>query len=148
LKLFIGADHAGFALKEALRKKFSNRLDLVDLGTDTEESCDYPDIAKELCLNVLKNPKSLGLLICGSGIGMAIAANKIAGIRAACVSEPISAGLARQHNDAQVLCLGARIISEDRAVECLEAFLRQTFDVQHHRHQLRIDKISKLEKNS
>lgn len=148
MKLFIGADHAGFDLKEALKKKLSGTLELIDLGTDSTESCDYPDIAADLCHEVLKNSDSLGLLICGSGLGMSMAANKIHGIRAACVSEPISAGLSRKHNNAQILCLGARIISEDQALKCLNAFLNESFDHQHQRHQQRIDKISKLEENS
>jgi len=155
--IFIASDHAGFELKEKLKKYLSERAaaskvsaasndGLEDLGTDSADSCDYPVFAEALCKRVLENENALGVLICGSGIGMSIAANKVKGIRAAVVSEEKSAALAREHNKAQVLCLGARIIDFQKAKECLEAFLTARFDESNPRHQRRIDAIAGIEK--
>jgi len=145
--IFIGSDHAGFELKARLLTYLQSKgIAVGDKGTNSSESCDYPQFAKVVCDAVLANPGSLGLLICGSGIGMSIAANKVRGIRAAVVSDPISARLSREHNDCQVLCLGARIISAEKAIECLEAFLGAKFDTQNPRHQRRVDQMSEMEK--
>lgn len=146
MKLFVGADHAGFDLKEYLKKQFSSRVEMIDLGTHSTDSADYPDFARMVAEAVLSNENSLGLLICGTGIGMSIAANKIKGIRAACVSEEKSARLAREHNNAQILCLGARIVSEEKAALCLESFLNADFESEHPRHLRRIQKLHNFEK--
>lgn len=145
--LFIASDHAGFQLKNRLRDELKGQgVSIEDLGTNSEESCDYPDFAEKLAVKVLEDSENKGILICGTGVGMSIAANKIKGIRAACVSESKSAEMSRKHNKAQVLCMGARIISFETALECTNAFLKTEFDGEHPRHQKRIDKITSLEK--
>lgn len=146
--IFIGADHAGFKLKQSILKKFQDEIDLTDMGTNSEESTDYPIWAAHVCDKILRNPGALGILICGTGIGMSIAANKVTGIRAAAVSEAVSARMAREHNDAQVLCLGARIISSRKAFECIRAFLSARFDTSHPRHKRRLELIARLEVGS
>ncbi len=148
MKFFVGADHAGFELKRHLIDFLKNKsISVEDFGTNSSESCDYPDFAVRVCQSVLKTPGSLGLLICGSGIGMSIAANKVRGIRAAVVSDEKSAALARQHNNAQILCLGARIVNAETAERCLDAFMTAQFESSHLRHQRRIDLITKIEEN-
>lgn len=145
----IGADHAGVELKRQLIDFLNVRgLQVSDEGTHSSDSCDYPLIAEDLCKKLLEGGKDdLGILICGSGIGMSIAANKVKGIRAAVVSEAQSAALAREHNNAQVLCLGARIINTAQAQACVNAFLNAKFASDHPRHQRRIDQISQIEKD-
>jgi len=143
--LFMGSDHAGFSLKQALIQKYQDRIELNDLGTNSEESCDYPDYALKVAEAVKRTPDSFGLLICGTGVGMSIAANKVCGIRAACVSEEKSAEMARKHNNAQILCLGSRIIDIETASKCLDIFLSTSFDSGHERHQRRLQKIQKIE---
>jgi ribose 5-phosphate isomerase B len=144
--LLIASDHAGFELKVQVLAHLKGRLSTEDLGTHSTESCDYPLFAKKLVQRLNSLPDALGLLICGTGVGMSIAANKFKGIRAACVSEPKSAQLSREHNNANVLCLGARIVDFKRAAECLEAFLSAKFDLSSPRHQRRIDEITSFEK--
>jgi len=145
--IFIGADHAGFELKEKLKTHLLSLGQKVeDYDTNSSDSCDYPLYAQLVAEKVRDNAKALGLLICGSGIGVAIAANKIHGIRAATVSEEKSAGLARTHNDCQVLCLGSRIIDFDKAKLCVDAFLNAKFEADHPRHQRRIDLMAKIER--
>jgi len=141
--IFVACDHAGLDLKKAIIAKLP-KLNWQDLGTDSAESVDYPDYAKRCAEKILENPAALGLLICGTGIGMSIAANKIPGIRAAAVSEAFSARMAREHNEAQILCLGARVVDVDQAVECLEAFLNAKVDSSE-RHARRVAKIMRLE---
>ena len=123
--IYIGSDHAGFDLKAKLLAMYGN---FADLGTYSSESCDYPIIAQKLCSEVLKAPaENLGILICGSGTGMAIAANKIAGIRAAnCWNREI-ARLAKSHNNANVLCLAARFLDFNEVVEIIESFINTPF---------------------
>jgi ribose 5-phosphate isomerase B len=146
MKLFIASDHAGFELKAQLTQRFQKEYEVQDLGTDSKESCDYPLFAKKLSEALLKDSGALGLLICGTGVGMSIAANKIHGIRATCVSEPLSARMSREHNQANVLCLGARVIDINKAEECLRAFLNAKFDTSNPRHQRRVEQINELEK--
>lgn len=134
MDIFIASDHAGFRLKEFLKKSFR----LIDLGTDTEDSCDYPIFAKKLAEKI--NEENRGILICGTGIGMSIAANRFSHIRAALCTNEAMAELARQHNDANVLVLGARIIFEDTALKCVEKFLSTDFEGG--RHQRRISLIN------
>jgi ribose 5-phosphate isomerase B len=142
-KLFIASDHAALALKSRLIALAPN-AEWEDLGPSDATSVDYPDYAEKLCQAVLKHPGALGVLLCGSGIGMSIAANKVDGIRAACVENPVSARLAREHNDAQVLCMGARFTAPEYAAEILSAFLSAKFAGG--RHQGRVDKIQRLER--
>lgn len=145
----IGADHAGVELKRHLVSFLKSQgLQVVDEGTHSSDSCDYPLIAQDVSKKLLEGSKEdRGILICGSGIGMSIAANKVKGIRAAVVSEPQSAALAREHNNAQILCLGARIIDAARAEACVTAFLNAKFASDHPRHQRRIDQIAQIEKD-
>ncbi len=145
-KVFIGSDHAGFELKQKLIERFQKLVIFEDCGTNSTESCDYPVFAKAVSEKVLKSPGALGLLICGTGIGMSIAANKVKGIRAACVSEAFSAKMAREHNDAQILCLGARVIGEEKAAESFKAFLDAKLDTTNPRHQRRIELMKEMEK--
>lgn len=144
--IFLASDHAGLELKNSLVEYLKKNRELEDLGTFSAESTDYPDYAARCCEKVLSRKGSFGILICGTGIGMSIAANKFKGIRAAAVSEELSARMAREHNHCQILCMGARVISVEKAVECVEAFLGATPD-NGERHLRRIEKIHQLEKN-
>lgn len=136
----IATDHAGVALKQALLEVI-HALGYVplDLGTDSEASVDYPDYGDAIAHTVLDGKAARGIAICGSGIGISIAANRHKGIRAALVSSAQAATLARQHNDANVLCLGARLISAAEAKKCVEAFLATEFEGG--RHQRRVEKL-------
>ena len=130
----IAADHAGFALKMALKKRLADEgYDVLDLGTDSEDSVDYPDFAGLLAEAVSQGRTARGVLLCGSGIGMSIAANRVPGVRAALVSDPETTRLARQHNDANVLALGARLIGPETAKACLRVFLATEFEGGRHR---------------
>ncbi len=140
MKIFAGSDHAGLALKKRLLDKLKELgYEVVDLGTDNEKSCDYPDYAHLVCEKVLSTPDSKGLLTCGSGIGMSIAANRHPGIRAALCRDILEARLSRQHNDANILVLGGRLVGEEHAMECLEVFFKTPFSGG--RHEKRIKKI-------
>lgn len=142
----IGSDHGGYALKEELKKYLDKKgIPYADFGTDSEESCDYPDFAQKVCLAVTSGRCEKGLLCCGTGIGMSIAANKIRGIRAACCSDYFSAKYTRLHNDANVLCLGGRVVGPGLAQELVEVFLTTPFEGGE-RHSRRIEKIAALEK--
>ena len=135
----IGNDHAGTELKKKVIAKFSENFEFIDCGTDGEESVDYPDYSKKVCDTVLKNKAEFGILICGTGIGMSISANRNKGIRAGLCFNSLMAKLTRQHNNANVLCLGARIIGVDVALDCIKTFAETDFEGG--RHQKRIDKI-------
>lgn len=140
----IASDHAGFALKEALIKNLPE-FEWEDLGPKDTGRVDYPDFAEKLCQKIANKEALQGILICGSGIGMSIAANKIPGIRAAVVENPIAARLSREHNDANVLCLGARFTAPEYAAEITQTWLNTPFSGDN-RHQARVDKIHSLEK--
>ena len=140
-KIFIANDHAAVSLKQLFIKDFPE-IEWVDLGTSTEDSVDYPDFAKQLCVKMEEGPESLGLLICGSGQGMAITANKFAHIRAALCWNTEVAQLAREHNKANVLCLGSRLLSPESAKEIFKAFIETDFAGG--RHQRRVDKINNV----
>jgi ribose 5-phosphate isomerase B len=145
MKISIGADHAGYELKEKLKQRLAQAgVQVHDEGTATTESVDYPDFARKVGENVAEKKADLGLLVCGSGIGMAIAANKIPGVRAANVSSAEEAGLSREHNDANVLAIGARFLDENKAWAIVEKFLHTPFAGG--RHQRRVDKITELER--
>lgn len=144
LRVAIGSDHAGFDLKQALVQFLMERGEqVIDVGTDSRESCDYPDFARMVCEKVSAGEADRGVLICGTGIGMAIAANKWPGIRAACCAEPYSARLTRQDNDSNVLTMGARVVGPGLAREILAVWLDTAFAGG--RHQRRLDKIAALE---
>jgi ribose 5-phosphate isomerase B len=145
--LLIASDHVGFALKEALKVLLPDVI-WEDLGPATDARSDYPDFAEKLGLRISEDPAGRGILICSSGIGMSIAANKIAGVRAAVVENPVAARLARQHNDANVLCLGARFTAPEYACELVVAFLDAAFSPSDGggRHAARIAKITALER--
>ena len=145
--LFIASDHAGFALKAAIQKLLPG-YDWQDIGPiDGKNSVDYPDMAAEVGKKIQAyGPGARGILICGSGIGMSISANKIAGIRAALVENPVSARLAREHNDSNVLCLGSRFVAPEYGAEIAKIWLETPFS-EEPRHQGRIQKMSALEKS-
>ncbi len=144
MKIAIGADHRGYKLKEELKDYMKEKgIEFVDFGTDSEESVDYPDHAIPVGEAVAKGECDLGVLICYTGIGMSIAANKVKGIRAAHVVAPVYAKMARLHNDANVLCLPGGFITKDAAIECLELFISTEFEGG--RHQRRVDKIVNYE---
>ena len=139
MKLSIGCDHAGFQLKEFLKLNFKE-IEWLDKGCYSLDSVDYPDFAHAVATSIEGGETSMGILICGSGNGISMAANKHAGIRAAIAWKPELATLARQHNDANILSLPARFISEHEAIEIVKAFLESSFEGG--RHQKRVDKIS------
>ena len=124
MKIVIGCDHAATELKEKVKEYISNLgHEVTDVGTYTNESCHYPLYAHAACQKILDGECELGILICGTGIGMSIAANKHNGIRAACCSDTFSARLTREHNDANILCFGARVVGEGLALDLVDAFL-------------------------
>lgn len=139
----IGCDHGGFELKCAVMNHLLNKkIEYVDCGCEGER-CDYPDIAEAVCKKVTSGECELAILVCGTGIGMSIAANKIKGIRAAVCSDWYSAKYTRLHNNANVLCLGGRVLGAGLALELVDVFLETEFEGG--RHSDRIDKITKLE---
>lgn len=139
-KIIIGSDHAGFELKNKLTEYLKNEgYDVTDGGTHTRESCDYPIIAKQVSQEITAGNYDKGILICGTGIGMSITANKIKGIRAAVVSDTCSAKFSRQHNNANILCLGSRIIGEELAKDITDIWLKSEFLAD--RHSKRLDMI-------
>ena len=140
MKIYIGSDHAGVGLKASVKERFGDRFQFVDVGAFTQESVDYPDFAHSVAENVSDDSASSGILICGTGNGMAITANKHAGIRAALCWSPEIAALAKQHNNANIIVLPARFISTETALSTLEAFFSAHFEGG--RHQRRIDKIN------
>lgn len=143
MEIAIGSDHAGVQLKtEIMAILAAEGYNSIDCGAFTEEAVDYPDIAEIVARKVLQQD-ILGIVICGTGIGISIAANKIPGIRAALCNEPFSASLAREHNDANILALGSRIIGRGLAEEIVKTFLKTTFAAG--RHQRRVEKITALE---
>lgn len=145
MEIAIGSDHAGYQLKSLIIEylKTSGRK-YCDFGTDTEDSVDYPDYANLVVDAVTSGSCSFGILICGTGIGMSIVANKHKGIRAALCSESYSARCAREHNDANILTMGSRVIGPDLATDVVEAFLSATFTKG--RHIRRLNKIQEIEK--
>ncbi|EFL53414.1 ribose 5-phosphate isomerase B [Finegoldia magna] len=147
MKIAIAADHGGFELKDSMVeyiKSLGNEV--LDLGTNSADSVDYPDYAKKVCEEIQKGNSDLGILICGTGIGMSLAANKFEGIRAACVSDVYSAKMSRNHNNANVLCIGARVIGDEVAKLIIKTFLENEFEAG--RHQRRVDKIMAFEKEN
>lgn len=144
-RIAIAADHAAFALKAELAAWLREQgHEVTDLGTNGPESVDYPDYGRKLAKTVASGQVDRGIVLCGSGIGISIAVNRNAGCRCALVSEPLSARLAREHNDANVLAMGARLVGPEMARACIEAFLNTDF--LGGRHQGRVDKLSLKER--
>jgi len=144
-RIAIGSDHAGFPVKEIIRKYLEGAGYAVsDLGTSSEESVDYPDYGKAVGERVVSKQADLGFAVCGTGIGISIAANKVPGIRAALAHDANTARLAREHNDANVLALGGRIVTGETAIEMVKVFLTTAY--LGGRHQRRLDKIAAIEK--
>lgn len=139
MKVVIGCDHAGLAMKDALIDRVLTDYEIIDLGTDSPTPVDYPDIARKVADAVVTGRAEQGILICGTGIGMAMAAGKVSGIRAATCTDPYSAELSRSHNNANILCLGARIVGLGLAEKIVETWLSTPFA--RGRHTRRIEKI-------
>ena len=140
----LGADHGGYALKEVVKEFLrSEGYEVLDVGTFDETSVDYPDFAEKVARAVLAGEAQRGILLCGTGIGMSIAANKIPGIRAAHVQDPYSARMARAHNDANILTFGGRVVGPELAKEIVRAYLTAEFEGG--RHVRRLEKIRTLE---
>ena len=147
MRIYIGADHAGYTLKEGLKDHIESLgYEVTDLGAFSEDTVDYPDIAREVAEKVYENGGMLGVLICGTGTGMCMAANKHTGIRAASCTDEQMAMYARSHNHANILCLGQRVLnSEDLAKQITKKFLETEFEGG--RHEKRVDKIMEVEKD-
>ncbi len=143
MKYFIGADHAGIEIKSFVKELFEAHGHMVeDLGPFDKDRVDYPDFAEKVCKAVLKNEKSKGILICGTGLGMSMAANKFDGIRAALCHNSYSAAMAREHNDANILCLGERVLGYGMVESIVDAWNLNEFAGG--RHLGRVEKINKL----
>ncbi len=145
MKIALGSDHAGYALKEMVKRYLTEKAIVVeDIGTDSAESVDYPDYAEKVAIAVQDGRADRGVLVCATGIGVSIAANKISGIRAAAPWNPETAHLCRAHNDANVLCLAGRYTEPSLALKLLQIWLETPFAGG--RHQRRVDKITELER--
>jgi len=143
--IVIGSDHGGLNLKAALFSYLQRRgFTVSDAGTNSEASVDYPDFGQKVAEMVVAGEAELGILICGTGIGMSIAANKVPGIRAALVTDVFMARMAKEHNNANILVLGGRVLDEQKACDLVGAWLDAAFEGG--RHQGRLDKISEIEK--
>ena len=139
-KLYISSDHVGYNLKEQIKKKFSKKYTLYDLGTDNSKvSVNYPDYAHLLCKKVANNPKNIGILICGSGMGMSMAANRHKKIRAAVCYSVKNTKLSRLHNNANIITLGSRLTKKNTALKCVDVFINTKFEGG--RHKKRVKKI-------
>lgn len=144
MKIAVGCDHGGFEHKNAIAEHLKERgFEVTDYGILEIKSVDYPEIAEVLCESIVKGENELGILVCGTGIGMSIAANKVKGIRAAACSEHFSAKYTRLHNNSNVLCLGGRVIGVGTAIELADLFVDTQFEGG--RHQKRVDMITAIE---
>ncbi|MBP2032380.1 ribose 5-phosphate isomerase B [Clostridium algifaecis] len=144
MKIALGSDHAGFPLKKEIMEHLkSQNIEFKDFGTFSEDSCDYPDFAEKVGEQVVSKNCEFGILVCGTGIGISISANKIPGIRAALCSDTFSAHACREHNNANILALGQRVVGAGLANDIVDTFLSAEF--QGGRHQRRIDKITDIE---
>ena len=143
-KIVMGSDHAGYNLKLKVKAHLESRgIEVIDVGTDKPESCNYTIYAHALCETIQKGDAPLGILICGTGIGMSMAANKHSGIRAACCENTFSARMTRMHNDANVLCFGERVMGYGLACDMVDLFIDTPFEGG--RHQARVDDINALD---
>jgi ribose 5-phosphate isomerase B len=144
-KIAIGADHAGFHAKEVIKRFLAAQgFEMEDVGAASEESVDYPDYARQVAERVAAGRAQVGILLCGTGIGMSITANKVPGVRAALAHDIMTAHMAREHNDANVLTIGARVVPEEQTIAIVREFLNTSFAGG--RHQRRVDKIVELDK--
>jgi len=146
IRLAIGGDHAGFPLKKLVSQRLAPLVvELIDCGTNGEASCDYPDFAIAVSRQIVEGKADRGLMICGSGVGISVAANKIPGIRAGICHDTYSAHQGVEHDDMNVLCIGGRIIGSELAFEIIQAFLRASYQPQE-RHARRLAKVLEIEK--
>lgn len=143
MKIAIASDHAGFVVKEKIKQVLQNRHQLADFGTFSEEACDYPEFALSVANAVSRREADRGILICGTGVGMAIVANKVKGVRAALCADEHTTRLSREHNDTNVICLGARTTPEDTIEQLVELWLMTPFKGGHH--ERRVAKIKGIE---
>lgn len=151
MKIAIGSDHAGYPIKTLIMNSLpplvpAAVVTFTDVGTHSEESCDYPDYAAAVAAAVRDGSADLGIAICGTGIGASIAANKVAGVRAALCTNEFMAEMARRHNNATVLVLGARVVGSDLALRIVQRFIESPFEGG--RHQRRLDKIDAIERDN
>ncbi len=147
MKIYIGCDHAAILMKDEIKEYLASKgIEVFDLGINTGERADYPLIAKTVAERVVSDNGSRGILICGTGIGMSIAANKVKGVRAAAVSEVYSAKLTRIHNNSNIICFGARVIGIETAKMIVDAYLSEEFEAGG-RHEGRVKMIEDLEEN-
>ncbi|WP_298841931.1 ribose 5-phosphate isomerase B [Clostridium sp.] len=145
MRIALGSDHGGLSLKKEIIKHLkSENIEITDFGTHTEDSCDYPDYALKVSEEVVAGNFELGILVCGTGIGVSICANKVPGIRAALCGDTFSAHATREHNNANILTLGERTIGTGLAIDIVDTFINAKFLGE--RHQRRIDKITEIEK--
>lgn len=145
MKIVIGCDHAGYALKGTVTRHLEEKgYEVVDVGTDSTQSCHYPVFAHAACEKILSGECELGILICGTGIGMSMAANKHKGIRAACCSDTFSARLTREHNDANILCFGERVVGPGLALDLVDAFLGAEY-LNNGNHVIRVAMLADIE---
>ena len=146
-KIIIGSDHGGFELKRDVIAHLEKRgVEVIDVGTYSTESCNYPDYARALCKRIQSGEFERGILICGTGIGISIAANKHNGIRAACCSDTFSARMTRMHNDANVLCFGGRVVGAGLACDMVDLFIATEFEGG--RHIDRVNMLAEIEKEN
>ncbi|EJE7234647.1 TPA: ribose 5-phosphate isomerase B [Clostridium botulinum] len=145
MKIALGSDHAGLPLKNEIIKHLEGKgIEIKDFGTYTEESCDYPDYAQNVAEKVVAKEFDFGILVCGTGIGISIAANKVKGVRAALCSDTFSAHACREHNNANILALGQRVVGVGLALDIVDNFLNAKF--QGGRHENRVNKMMEIEK--
>lgn len=144
MKIGLSADHGGYILKDEIKKHLENKgYELVDYGVNSDESVDYPDYAKILCNNVIEGNVDLGMVFCGTGIGISIASNKVKGIRCGLIYDEFSAEMAKRHNNCNVIAMGGRTMDEDKAKKMVDIFLSSEYE--NGRHQRRLNKIHELE---
>ena len=147
MKVAIGGDHAGFVLKEEIKAYLREKgYEVIDYGTYSDARCDYPEFGEKVALAVVKGEADRGVLICGTGVGISLAANKVPGIRAAVCSEPYSAAMARRHNNVQIIAFGARVVGTGMAELIVDAFLSAEFEGG--RHAKRLALIDEIESRS
>lgn len=147
MKVAVGSDHGGLDLKKVVREVLAAEdIQVIDVGTDSPDPVDYPDYARKVAALVRDGSVDLGILICGTGIGMSIAANKVSGVRAALAWDIFTARMARRHNNANILTLGGRTTGPELAKEIVKTFIREPFEAG--RHEQRVNKIAEIEKES
>ena len=147
LRIALGGDHAGFPLKQVVVERLNGiSVSLIDCGTNSSESCDYPDFAVAVAKEIIEGRADRGIVVCGSGVGVSVAANKIPGIRAAVCHDTYSAHQGVEHDDMNVLCIGGRIIGSELAFEIIDSFLRARY-VPQDRHARRLEKVLQIEQH-